>query len=210
MALQAPGFTSEVPAGDHLHDRRYRYAALIPQDRPPRDHHPSPHERLFRSSFFPTVVENVNPLKKHELRISSHCRNSRKVDRRIRTDTFGRDQRVSYAQCVSTGAIYLIMVTQEFVMEIKLISPHSTLPTKRPKNSETHFKVVVVSSQFESVKTPIQRHRLINAALAKELEGPVHALSIVAKSPSQWEKNQVISASPSCKGGDGSLPKRNG
>lgn len=79
-----------------------------------------------------------------------------------------------------------------------------------PKNSETHFKVVVVSSQFESVKTPIQRHRLINAALAKELEGPVHALSIVAKSPSQWEKNQVISASPSCKGGDGSLPKRNG
>ncbi len=56
---------------------------------------------------------------------------------------------------------------------------------ERPKDSETHFKVVVVSSQFDGVKTPIQRHRLINTALAKELEGPIHALSIVAKSPAQ-------------------------
>mmetsp|Transcript_112945 Transcript_112945/g.326278 ORF Transcript_112945/g.326278 Transcript_112945/m.326278 type:complete len:142 (+) Transcript_112945:77-502(+) len=78
-----------------------------------------------------------------------------------------------------------------------------------PKDSETHFKVVVVSHEFDNVKSPIGRHRLINSALAEELEGPVHALSIVAKSPSQWEKNQVVPPSPNCKGGDGSLPKRN-
>lgn len=78
-----------------------------------------------------------------------------------------------------------------------------------PKNSETHFKVVVVSDQFDAVKSPLQRHRLINAALAAELEGPVHALSIVAKSPSQWEKNQTVPLSPNCKGGDGSLPSKN-
>ncbi|KAG7352001.1 BolA-like domain containing protein [Nitzschia inconspicua] len=77
-----------------------------------------------------------------------------------------------------------------------------------PKNSETHFKVVVVSEQFDSIKSPLQRHRLVNAALATELEGPVHALSIVAKSPAQWESNQSIPASPNCKGGDGSLPKK--
>lgn len=82
--------------------------------------------------------------------------------------------------------------------------------TTSPKDSETHFKVVVVSSQFDSVKSPIQRHRLINSALEEELAGPVHALSIVAKSPAQWEKNQQVSPSPSCKGGDGSLPKRSG
>eukprot|EP00934_Nitzschia_sp_Nitz4_P006513 Nitzschia sp. Nitz4//scaffold212_size37733//22299//22864//NITZ4_007736-RA/size37733-augustus-gene-0.13-mRNA-1//-1//CDS//3329542031//6503//frame0 len=78
-----------------------------------------------------------------------------------------------------------------------------------PKNSETHFKVVVVSSEFDSVKSLIQRHRLINEVLAEELEGPVHALSIIAKSPSQWEQNPVVTPSPNCKGGDGSLPKKN-
>ena len=77
-----------------------------------------------------------------------------------------------------------------------------------PKNSETHFKVIVVSSQFDTIKSPIQRHRLINSLLSQELEGPVHALSIVAKSPAQWEKNASIPASPTCRGGDGSLPKR--
>jgi BolA protein len=83
-----------------------------------------------------------------------------------------------------------------------------------PKNSETHFKVVVVSSHFDTVKAPLQRHRLVNAALAQELEGPVHALSIVAKAPSQWESmiqaGKSVPASPACKGGDGSLPPKNG
>jgi stress-induced morphogen len=77
-----------------------------------------------------------------------------------------------------------------------------------PKNSETHFKVVVVSNQFDTVKSPLQRHRLVNAALATELEGPVHALSIVAKSPEQWVANQTVPTSPNCTGGDGSLPKK--
>jgi stress-induced morphogen len=77
-----------------------------------------------------------------------------------------------------------------------------------PKNSETHFKVVVVSSKFDEVKIPLKRHRLINGILSAELEGPVHALSIIAKSPSQWETNHLVPASPSCKGGDGSLPPK--
>uniref|UniRef100_A0A7R9ZT94 BolA-like protein n=1 Tax=Craspedostauros australis TaxID=1486917 RepID=A0A7R9ZT94_9STRA len=81
-----------------------------------------------------------------------------------------------------------------------------------PANSETHFKVVVVSSQFDDIAMPVKRHRLINTALAEEMEGPVHALSIVAKTPTQWEKmiadGKAIPASPSCRGGDGSLPKK--
>ena len=81
-----------------------------------------------------------------------------------------------------------------------------------PKNSETHFKVVVVSSQFEKIKSPLQRHRLIHGALEDELYHPVHALSIVAKSPSQWEAmvsaGKSIPLSPSCRGGDGSLPPK--
>ncbi len=87
-----------------------------------------------------------------------------------------------------------------------------------PLNAETHFKVVVVSEQFNEMPSLIKRHRAVNTILADELEGPVHALSIVAKTPKQWEKmaekangeqNIVITPSPNCKGGDGSLPKRN-
>jgi len=84
-----------------------------------------------------------------------------------------------------------------------------------PKDSETHFKVVVVSEQFDAAKTLIQRHRLVNEALAEQLAGPVHALSIVAKTPAQWqtmvdEGNTTIESSPKCRGGDGRLPKKNG
>jgi BolA-like protein 1 len=73
---------------------------------------------------------------------------------------------------------------------------------------------VVVSEEFISLKTPLARHRRVNAILKEELDGPVHALSIVAKTPSQWqamkESDVRIEASPSCRGGDGSLPPKNG
>jgi len=70
-----------------------------------------------------------------------------------------------------------------------------------PKGSESHFKVVVVSEQFAG-QALLARHRAVNALLADELEGPVHALSIKAKTPEQWEKSGgAVDASPSCMGG---------
>lgn len=72
-----------------------------------------------------------------------------------------------------------------------------------PKNSETHFKVVVVSEYFEGVKS-IDRHRKINSLLASELGSGVHALSIVAKTPKQWEDSgENAGKSPPCRGGMG-------
>lgn len=70
-----------------------------------------------------------------------------------------------------------------------------------PKGSETHFKVVVVSEKFD--KQPlVERHRMINKLLQVELRGGVHALSIVAKTPKQWEESDKgVIASPACKGG---------
>jgi BolA protein len=69
-----------------------------------------------------------------------------------------------------------------------------------PKGSETHFKVVVVSDAFVSVQL-VERHRAVNDALAAELAGPVHALSIVAKTPEQWAKRPSVPDSPACLGG---------
>ena len=69
-----------------------------------------------------------------------------------------------------------------------------------PKNSETHFKVVVVTDCFEGVAL-LERHRAVNEALAEELANGVHALSIVAKTPAQWAKSQTVQPSPDCMGG---------
>jgi BolA-like protein 1 len=49
---------------------------------------------------------------------------------------------------------------------------------------ETHFRVVVVSAAFEG-KSPVERHRQINAVLKDELAGPVHALAIKALTPAE-------------------------
>lgn len=49
---------------------------------------------------------------------------------------------------------------------------------------ETHFRVSVVSQEFEGLTT-IKRHKLIYQILAEELAGPIHALSLKTKTPSE-------------------------
>ena len=53
-----------------------------------------------------------------------------------------------------------------------------------PEGGESHFRVKVVSSFFEG-KNRVERQRQVNHALAEELAGPVHALSIQASAPSE-------------------------
>lgn len=48
----------------------------------------------------------------------------------------------------------------------------------------THFRVYIVSPAFIG-KTRVERHRMINAALAGELTGSMHALAIHAKAPGE-------------------------
>jgi BolA family transcriptional regulator, general stress-responsive regulator len=49
---------------------------------------------------------------------------------------------------------------------------------------ETHFRVNIVSAAFKG-KSRIERHRMINSALAAELAGSVHALAIHARVPGE-------------------------
>lgn len=70
-----------------------------------------------------------------------------------------------------------------------------------PANSETHFKVTIVSETFEG-KRLLQRHRSINSLLAEELAGPVHALALHTYTNSEWLKKHGESPdSPNCLGG---------
>jgi BolA family transcriptional regulator, general stress-responsive regulator len=49
---------------------------------------------------------------------------------------------------------------------------------------ETHFRVYIVSPTFIG-KSRVERHRMINAVLAAELAGSVHALALHAKAPGE-------------------------
>ncbi len=49
---------------------------------------------------------------------------------------------------------------------------------------QTHFRVYIVSEAFKG-KTRIDRHRMINQALADDLAAGVHALAIHAQAPGE-------------------------
>jgi stress-induced morphogen len=70
------------------------------------------------------------------------------------------------------------------------VTQHALLP--RPAgyrgsasySGETHFNLEVVSAEFEGL-TSLKRHRLIYQILEEELRSPVHALSLVTKTPQE-------------------------
>jgi len=51
-----------------------------------------------------------------------------------------------------------------------------------PGTGTSHFAVRLVSSAFTG-KSRLERHRMVNAVLADELEGKIHALAVTALSP---------------------------
>jgi len=70
-----------------------------------------------------------------------------------------------------------------------------------PPDSETHFRVVVVSDAFEGQRK-VARHRQVYAELAELLDGPVHALALHTYTPAEWQaREQAAPASPACLGG---------
>jgi BolA protein len=70
-----------------------------------------------------------------------------------------------------------------------------------PRGSETHFKVVLVAPEFEGLRL-IARHRLVNATLADELAGGVHALALHTYTEPEWRARfGSAPLSPPCLGG---------
>jgi BolA protein len=53
-----------------------------------------------------------------------------------------------------------------------------------PGTGESHFRVLMVSPLFVG-KSRLQRHRLVNEALAAELKGKVHALALDLRAPDE-------------------------
>ena len=52
------------------------------------------------------------------------------------------------------------------------------------EGGQTHFRINIVSPAFKG-KSRLDRHRMINTALAAELAGSIHALAIYAAAPGE-------------------------
>ncbi len=71
-------------------------------------------------------------------------------------------------------------VRLDVVNELHLHAGHRS----SPGTGNSHFRVLVVSPAFRG-KSRLERHRMVNAALAEDLKGGVHALAIKALAPEE-------------------------
>lgn len=70
-----------------------------------------------------------------------------------------------------------------------------------PPGSESHFKVILVSGDFQDKKL-LARHRMVNEILADELKSRIHALALHTYTEQEWkEQNGDAPMSPPCLGG---------
>lgn len=71
-----------------------------------------------------------------------------------------------------------------------------------PRNSETHFKLLLVSEKFAGLNR-VARQRAVYGLLKDEMApGGVHALSLRLFAPSEWAEDAANTfQSPNCMGG---------
>lgn len=56
-------------------------------------------------------------------------------------------------------------------------------------DDNTHFEATVISPAFQG-KRALQRHQLIYGALGDKVGGDIHALSIQAFTPDEWQQRE--------------------
>lgn len=69
-----------------------------------------------------------------------------------------------------------------------------------PVGSESHFKIIIVSSKFATLNR-IDRHKLVHLVLEDDLKSGIHALSLNLYTPEEWRlKAGVAPKTPECLG----------
>jgi stress-induced morphogen len=70
------------------------------------------------------------------------------------------------------------------VAKIRASLPDALVELKDLTGTEDHWQATVISAAF-SGRSLIERHRLVMAALAEEMRGPIHALTLDTKTPGE-------------------------
>jgi stress-induced morphogen len=68
--------------------------------------------------------------------------------------------------------------------KIRAAIPDARVQLKDLTGTEDHWQAEIVSVMFAGLSL-VQRHRLVMAALADEMKGPIHALTLDVKTPEE-------------------------
>ena len=83
---------------------------------------------------------------------------------------------------------------EPLVLEVINESPQHNVPP----NSESHFRVLIVSKQFEGLSL-VQRHQKVHQIVAKEIKEKIHAFSQQTLTPEEFKnRGGLIPQSPPC------------
>ena len=121
--------------------------------------------------------------------MTTQCEKLQVLTLRISHSRYGIDERRcrTYAATMKTRDIITNKLREAFSPESLEVTDESHLHEghagHRP-GGETHFRIYIVSPAFDG-KSRLERHRMINATLAGELAGTVHALAIRAHAPGE-------------------------
>jgi len=98
-----------------------------------------------------------------------------------------RKQRIETRIQETLAPLYLDVVDESYMHAV-------------PPDSESHFKLLVVSETFADVSL-VERHRRLNELLADEFSQGLHALTMHTWTPEEWQAKGGVPDSPPCQGG---------
>lgn len=76
------------------------------------------------------------------------------------------------------------MKADDIAAKIRAVLPDARVELTDLTGTEDHWRATVISAAFAG-KSLIERHRLVMAALAAEMKGPIHALTLEVKTPDE-------------------------
>ena len=76
------------------------------------------------------------------------------------------------------------MKAEDIVAKIRAALPDAVVEMKDLTGTADHWQATIVSAGFAGLPL-LQRHRLVMGALAEELKGPIHALTLDVKTPDE-------------------------
>lgn len=76
------------------------------------------------------------------------------------------------------------MKPEAITEKIRAALPDARVTLKDLTGTEDHWQAEIVSAAFAG-KSLVQRHRMVMAALAEEMKGPIHALTLEVRTPDE-------------------------
>lgn len=76
------------------------------------------------------------------------------------------------------------MKPEDIAAKIRASLPDAIVELQDLTGTSDHWKASIVSERFAG-KSMLERHRMVMAALADEMKGPIHALTLDVRTPDE-------------------------